>query len=110
MYQSAALCSGNRGNVEAPYDIFTLPVEWFRAGLRPRQARRQRRILLDCVLPDVLRIAEFSGETPFFDKDFATGRWSGAAIGMAHGIAQALNVQFAYVGATYATSVLDADQ
>lgn len=55
----------------------------------------------------VLRIAVLPGETPFFDKDLATGRWSGTAIEMARSIAQALNVRLAYVEATYGTSVLD---
>lgn len=55
----------------------------------------------------VLRIAALPGETPFFDKDLASGTWSGAAIDMARSIAAALNVKLGYVEGTYATSVLD---
>ncbi|HEY6432346.1 MAG TPA: transporter substrate-binding domain-containing protein [Acetobacteraceae bacterium] len=55
----------------------------------------------------VLRIAALPGETPFFDKDLASGTWSGAAIDMAHSIAAALNVRLGYVEGTYGTSVLD---
>ena len=55
----------------------------------------------------VLRISALPGEAPFFTKDLATGKWSGAAIDMAKNIAAALNVKLAYVEGTYATSVLD---
>ncbi|HSU07110.1 MAG TPA: transporter substrate-binding domain-containing protein [Acetobacteraceae bacterium] len=55
----------------------------------------------------VLRIAALPGETPFFEKDLASGTWSGAAIDMARSIASALNAKLEYVEATYGTSVLD---
>src|ERR1700727_2988365 len=36
----------------------------------------------------VLRIAALPGELPYFQKDLATGEWSGAAISMAQDIAK----------------------
>ena len=55
----------------------------------------------------VLRIAALPGETPFFEKDLASGGWSGAAIDMARSIAGALGAKLEFVEATYGTSVLD---
>jgi polar amino acid transport system substrate-binding protein len=55
----------------------------------------------------VLRIAALPGELPYFQKDLATGEWSGAAISMAQDIAKVFDAQLAYVESTYGNSVLD---
>ncbi len=54
-----------------------------------------------------MRIAALPGELPYFNKNIATGQWSGAAIEMANSIAKVLGAKLAYVEATYGTSVLD---
>jgi polar amino acid transport system substrate-binding protein len=55
----------------------------------------------------VLRIAALPGELPYFQKDLATGEWSGAAIEMAKDIAKVFGAKLAYVESTYGNSVLD---
>ena len=55
----------------------------------------------------VLRIAVLPGELPYFQKDLATGEWSGAAISMAQDIAKVFDAKLAYVESTYGNSVLD---
>ena len=54
-----------------------------------------------------LRIAALPGELPYFQKDLATGEWSGACIDMAKDIAKVFDAQLAYVESTYGNSVLD---
>src|SRR5271166_6099979 len=54
-----------------------------------------------------IRIAALPGELPWFNKDLATGDWSGAAISMAKDIAKVFDAQLAYVESTYGNSVLD---
>ncbi|HEY7577275.1 MAG TPA: transporter substrate-binding domain-containing protein [Acetobacteraceae bacterium] len=54
-----------------------------------------------------LRIAALPGELPYFQKDLATGEWSGACIEMAKDIAKVFDAQLAYVESTYGNSVLD---
>ncbi|WP_428532622.1 transporter substrate-binding domain-containing protein [Rhodopila sp.] len=56
---------------------------------------------------NVLRIAALPGELPYFQKDLATGEWSGAAISMALDIAKVFDAKLAYVESTYGNSVLD---
>ena len=55
----------------------------------------------------VLRIAALPGELPYFQKDLATGEWSGACIDMAKDIAKVFDAKLAYVESTYGNSVLD---
>jgi polar amino acid transport system substrate-binding protein len=54
-----------------------------------------------------LRIAALPGELPYFQKDLASGEWSGAAIEMAKDLAKVFDAQLAYVESTYGNSVLD---
>jgi polar amino acid transport system substrate-binding protein len=55
----------------------------------------------------VLRIAALPGELPYFQKDLATGEWSGACIAMANDIAKVFDAKLEYVESTYGNSVLD---
>jgi polar amino acid transport system substrate-binding protein len=55
----------------------------------------------------VLRIAVLPGELPYFNKDLATGTWSGFAMEMANDIAKLLDVKLEYTESTYGNSVLD---
>ena len=55
----------------------------------------------------VLRIAVLPGELPYFNKDLATGTWSGFAIEMANDIAKLLDVKLDYTESTYGNSILD---
>jgi polar amino acid transport system substrate-binding protein len=54
-----------------------------------------------------LRIAVLPGELPYFQKDLATGEWSGACISMAKDIAKVFDAKLAYIESTYGNSVLD---
>ena len=54
-----------------------------------------------------MRIAALPGELPYFQKDIATGEWSGAAISMALDIAKVFDAKLEYVESTYGNSVLD---
>src|SRR5438270_9646019 len=55
----------------------------------------------------VLRIAALPGEAPYFNKDLATGQWSGMCIDMAKDIASQCDGTVEYVESTYGNSVLD---
>ena len=55
----------------------------------------------------MLRIAVLPGELPYFNKDLATGTWSGFSIEMANDIAKLLDVQLEYTESTYGNSILD---
>jgi polar amino acid transport system substrate-binding protein len=55
----------------------------------------------------VLRIAVLPGELPYFNKDLASGTWSGFSIDMANDIAKLLDVQLEYTESTYGNSILD---
>src|SRR5277367_121851 len=55
----------------------------------------------------VLRIAVLPGELPYFNKDLASGTWSGFSIEMANDIAKLLDVQLEYIESTYGNSILD---
>lgn len=55
----------------------------------------------------VLRIAALPGELPYFQKDLATGEWSGACISMALDIAKVFDSKLGYIESTYGNSVLD---
>ena len=55
----------------------------------------------------VLRIAVLPGELPYFNKDLASGTWSGFSIEMANDIAKLLDVQLEYTESTYGNSILD---
>ncbi|MBL8590867.1 MAG: transporter substrate-binding domain-containing protein [Methylobacteriaceae bacterium] len=54
-----------------------------------------------------LRIAVLPGELPYFNKDLASGEWSGFAIEMAKDIARTLDVKLDYTESTYGNSVLE---
>src|SRR4051812_49823112 len=54
-----------------------------------------------------LRIAVLPGELPYFNKDLATGTWSGMCIEMANDIAKLLDVKLEYTESTYGNSILD---
>src|SRR6201998_100490 len=55
----------------------------------------------------VLRIAVLPGELPYFNKDLASGTWSGFSIEMANDIAKLLDVKLDYTESTYGNSILD---
>jgi polar amino acid transport system substrate-binding protein len=55
----------------------------------------------------VLRIAVLPGELPYFNKDLASGTWSGFSIEMANDIAKLLDVQLEFTESTYGNSILD---
>jgi polar amino acid transport system substrate-binding protein len=55
----------------------------------------------------VMRIAVLPGELPYFNKDLASGTWSGFSIEMANDIAKLLDVKLEYVESTYGNSILD---
>lgn len=54
-----------------------------------------------------LRIAVLPGELPYFNKDLASGEWSGFALEMARDIAKVLDVKLEYTESTYGNSVLE---
>jgi len=54
-----------------------------------------------------LRIAALPGEAPYFNKDIATGAWTGMCIDMAKDIAANFDANVDYVESTYGNSVLD---
>ena len=63
---------------------------------------------LDRVRADkTLRIAVLPGELPYFNKDLASGTWSGMCIEMANDIAKLLDVKLEYTESTYGNSILD---
>jgi polar amino acid transport system substrate-binding protein len=55
----------------------------------------------------VLRIAALPGEAPYFNKDLASGQWSGMCIDMAKDIASQFDGTVEYIESTYGNSVLD---
>lgn len=55
----------------------------------------------------VLRIAVLPGELPYFNKDLASGTWSGMCLDMANDIAKLLDVKLEYIESTYGNSILD---
>lgn len=55
----------------------------------------------------VLRIAVLPGELPYFNKDLASGSWSGMCLEMANDIAKLLDVKLEYIESTYGNSILD---
>ncbi len=54
-----------------------------------------------------LRIAALPGEAPYFNKDIATGEWTGMCIEMAKDIAKPFEAKVEYLESTYGNSVLD---
>src|SRR3984893_13151767 len=55
----------------------------------------------------VLRIAVLPGELPYFNKDLASGNWSGMCIEMANDIAKLLDVKLEFTESTSGNSILD---
>ena len=54
----------------------------------------------------VLRVAAIVGEEPYFHKDLASGKWSGACVDMAEDIGRTLNAKPQYIESTWSTIVL----
>src|SRR4051794_19198228 len=54
-----------------------------------------------------VRIAALPGEAPYFNKDLATGQWSGTCVAMANDIAKVFDGKVEYLESTYGNSVLD---
>ncbi len=78
------------------------------ALIRSAQAQSANETTFDRVRrTKTLRIAALPGELPYFQKDLASGEWSGACIDMAKDIAKVFDAQLAYVESTYGNSVLD---
>jgi polar amino acid transport system substrate-binding protein len=74
----------------------------------PASAQASSDNTLDRVRADkVLRIAVLPGELPYFNKDLASGTWSGMCIDMANDIAKLLDVKLEYTVSTYGNSILD---
>ena len=74
----------------------------------PAAAQAQADNTLDRIRADkVLRIAVLPGELPYFNKDLASGAWSGMCIEMANDIAKLLDVKLEYTESTYGNSILD---
>ncbi len=75
---------------------------------RPASAQMPAENTLDRIRSTkVLRIAVLPGELPYFNKDLATGTWSGFSIEMANDIAKLLDVKLEYTESTYGNSILD---
>ena len=55
----------------------------------------------------MLRIAALPGELPYFQRDPASGEWSGACIEMAKDIARTFDANVTYLDSTFGNSVLD---
>src|SRR5215475_10012861 len=55
----------------------------------------------------LLRIAALPGESPYFNKNIASGEWSGMAVEMAKNIASSFDAKIEYLESTYGNSVLD---
>lgn len=55
----------------------------------------------------VIRVAALPGESPYFNKDLATGTWTGMCIKMAEDIASTFDAKLEYIDSTFGNSVLD---
>src|SRR5262245_20052533 len=55
----------------------------------------------------VLRVTALPGEAPYFNKDGATGQWSGMCVEMAKDIAGVFDAKVTYIESTFGNSVLD---
>ena len=55
----------------------------------------------------VLRVAGLPGEAPYFNKDIATGEWTGMCAEMSKDIAKVFDAKVEYLESTYGNSVLD---
>ncbi len=73
----------------------------------PATAQNADNVLDKVRASKVLRIAVLPGELPYFNKDLATGTWSGFAMEMANDIAKMLDCKLEYTESTYGNSVLD---
>ena len=54
-----------------------------------------------------LRCAAYPGALPYFQKDLASGEWSGACVEMAKDIAKVFDAKLEYLDSTYGNAVLD---
>lgn len=55
----------------------------------------------------VMRVGVIADQAPYFVKDLASGKWSGACLSMANDIASILNVKVETVDTTWGNQVLD---
>jgi len=55
----------------------------------------------------VVRAAALPGELPYFNKDLASGEWSGMAVEMCKDIAKVFDAKVEWLESTYGNSVLD---
>jgi polar amino acid transport system substrate-binding protein len=55
----------------------------------------------------VLRVAALLGEAPYFNKEIATGQWSGMCVEMARDIAGVFGARIEYLESTYGNPVFD---
>src|SRR5262249_54223598 len=75
---------------------------------RARGGKKTAQWAIDPINPTKeLRIAALPGEAPYFNKDSATGAWSGMCIEMAKDIAEVFDGRVEYLQSTYGNSVLD---
>lgn len=54
-----------------------------------------------------LRVAALPGEAPYFNKDLATGAWTGMCVEMAKDIAATFDAQIEWFDSTYGNSVIE---
>jgi polar amino acid transport system substrate-binding protein len=77
------------------------------AGAAPAQNQAAQSTIDRIQRAKALRIAALPGEAPYFNKDIATGEWSGMCIEMAKDIAGVFGAKVEYLESTYGNSVLD---
>src|SRR4051794_22851095 len=77
------------------------------AAVTPASAQAADNTLDRVRAAKVLRIAVLPGELPYFNKDLASGNWSGMCLEMANDIAKLLDVKLEYIESTYGNSILD---
>jgi polar amino acid transport system substrate-binding protein len=77
------------------------------AGMARAEAQPAESTLERIKSAKLLRIAALPGEAPYFNKDLATGEWSGMCIDMTKDLAKIFDAKIEYVESTYGNSVLD---
>jgi polar amino acid transport system substrate-binding protein len=77
------------------------------AGMARAEAQPAESTLERIKSSKLLRIAALPGEAPYFNKDLATGEWSGMCIDMTKDLAKIFDAKIEYVESTYGNSVLD---
>lgn len=76
--------------------------------VRPARAQGGGESVFDRIMrTKTIRVAGLPGELPFFNKDLASGKWSGACVEMMNDVAKQLGgVSVEYLDSTYGNSVL----